>query len=120
MVNFFERLLQAKTEPELFVLVSSLLNPNPIAKIRGKMISGHEGSELVLRLTLEQTLTYLQSNGKNRVFQSETTHVFTLYESGKLTWWMKGQPTLVGLKDIQAALKKFQASFVDQQLPSQV
>src|SRR5258706_13916202 len=59
-VNFFERLLQAKTETEFFVLVSSLLNPNSVATIRGKMTSVHEGGELVLCLTLEQTLAYLQ------------------------------------------------------------
>ena len=88
-MNFFERLLQAKTETEFFVLVSSLLNPNPVAKTRGQMTSAYEGNELVLRLTLEQTLAYLQPNGKNRACQSETTHVFTLYASGQLTWWMK-------------------------------
>ena len=109
-MNVFERLLQAQTETEFFVLVSGLLSPQLIANIRGKMTSVQEDGESALRLSLEQTLAYLQPDGMHQVFVSETTHIFTLYENGKLTWWMKGQPTQIGLKDIQAALKAFQAS----------
>jgi hypothetical protein len=119
-VNFFEKLLEAQTETEFFVIISTLLNHEPIPRIRAVMSSTQEGNELILRLTLEQTLAYLQPNQRNHVFRAETTHIFTLTQSGKLTWWMKGQPTRVGLKNIQAALKMFHESILTPQLPSQV
>jgi len=119
-VNFFEKLLEAQTETEFFVIISTLLNHEPIPRLRAQMTSTQEENELVLRLTLEQTLAYLQPNQRNHVFRAETTHIFTLSQRGMLTWWMKGQPTRVGLKNIQAALKLFQESLVLPQLSSRV
>jgi hypothetical protein len=118
-VNFFENLLQAETETEFFVIVSTLLNREPIPRLRAQMTSIQEKNELMLRLAVEQTLVYLHPQNRSEVFQAETTHIFTLSQSGKLSWWMKGQPTRVGLKNIQAALKMFQESILPQ-LPSQV
>ncbi len=117
-MDIFAKLTEARSEIEFFVVLSTLLKPQLIARVRPRMTSEYENGEVGLRLALEQTLSY--SDGKHERLRSEITHTFTLYETGKLTWSMKGQPTLVGLQNIQAALKKFQDSLTNQQLPSQV
>ncbi len=109
-MDLFKRLLEAKTETAFFVILSNFLHAGPVAKIRSHMSSIHENGEDGLRLTLEQTLAYLQPDGIHHTFRAENTHIFTLYQSGRLEWWMKDQPTITGLHNIQAALGRLRQS----------
>jgi len=119
-LNTFDMLLQAKTDTEFFIVLSSTVHPSsgpyrPEERAKHHVIGtelGRTGSRTegyALKFEIEQSFSLPNDKG-GFTFVRETTHIFTLHQDGTLTWEMLGQPTLTGLKDIQAALKRLRES----------
>ena len=123
----FDALIQAKSEMEFFILVSHLIRPDyfkvdregsPI--IRAELSQSEDKTHgLALEYEVEQSLIVPGMRG-GTAYQGMTTHVFRLYQDGTLTWWMLGQPTLIGLKAIQAEFQRLRDSLKGKTLPSSV
>lgn len=119
-MNPFGRLLQAKTETELFILICGSVYPS-----LGRYQPGDEFKNQITRTTLSRAgsvdegyalqfeiqQNFSIPNEKGALtFQTAKTHVFTLHQDEMLTWAMLGQPILTGLNDIQATLKRLRKS----------
>lgn len=112
----FDILMQARHETEFFVILCNVVEKyfgpyRPGKRHKSHIIraelngTGSHQNGYALSFEIEQSFSVPNEKG-GFSFTSQTTHVFTLHQDGKLTWWMMGQPTLTGLKDIQVSLKR--------------
>ena len=105
-----EMLLGAKTEAEFFVIICHLfsedLRGHRAMKLTatGALKTGNGHLELVLRLSTPK------QDGKITHYSNEVTHIFSLTQTGELTWWLKDQPLITGLKNVQAKLEQMNQS----------
>lgn len=113
----FQRLLDAKTTTEFFVIWGSMLEADAPSIIEVELTSVVRERRFALRLSIEQLLRSTE-NGIN-TFYTDVTHVFTLYEDGSLTWAMKGHPTITGLQAIQERLQMLRHSLEHDFLPAE-
>ena len=79
----------------------------------------HEQHGYGMTFEMHQNLLFTFNN-RDTGWQWTTTHSFSLYMDGTLTWTMFGQPTITGLKPIQQALERFQDQFNQATLPAQI
>ena len=109
-MNKFDQLMSAKNELEFFFIL--------INAVKGDL---HRARDAVhgngIKLTVEQNLFWEEAHRK--VFERKTTHIFSLFQDGTLTWSMLGQPTITGLQNIQGTLEKVRGSLLQTRLPEQ-
>ena len=105
----FDKLCNARSDTELFVLLCDLTHTPTYRLLRAEIASVRQKNGLTLELTIRQ-------GTQQRVAPKEVqllwviTHVFTLPANGPLVWQMKGQPALTGLEAIRARLDRLRAS----------
>jgi|SRR5579859_4820110 len=101
----FERLLNAQTESELFVLLCTLTRTPSYRPLRAELVSVQRPEGVALELTIRQGM--MQRVAPKQVYlQWPVTHLFTLPDRGPLSWQMKDQPTLTGLEAIRGRLEQ--------------
>jgi len=99
-------LLNAQTETEFFILFYSLIK-EPGDRLSLELDSVQHNGEFAIQITRKQGVVRME--GASRNIREETTHVFTLTQSGILTWQMLGEEKpIVGLANIQARLRDMQ------------
>jgi hypothetical protein len=109
-MNKFDQLMRAENELEFFFIL--------INAVKGDLHRARDAAHgNGIKLTVEQNLFWEEPNRK--VFERKTTHVFSLFQDGTLTWAMLGQPTITGLHDIRATLAQFRGSLFQTRLPEQ-
>lgn len=99
-----ERLLQAATGTQFFVMLCQLLNIPNDKGTQAKIASVQNHGDFALVLTMTQAMRYKTDDGW--LLQWDITHVFTLEEHGVLIWQMKDEPVVIGLGAIQDKLRK--------------
>src|SRR5579871_1386944 len=99
----FEQLLRTESEMAFFFILAGSLDAD--------ILSIHdEAHGFGIRLSMQQNLTWQEPD--RTVTQRQTTHVFSLYEDGTLTWAVLGQPVITGLRPIQETFKTFKEAFL--------
>jgi hypothetical protein len=112
----FERLLNAQTEIELFVIMCSLTHTPNHRPLRAELVSAQRADGFALELTIRQGMW--QRVAPDQVYLLwPVTHIFTLPAQGPLTWQMKDQPRLTGLAAIRERLEWLRESLDYQPLP---
>lgn len=99
-----ERLLRATTGTQFFVVLCQLLSITNDKGTQAKITSVQNHGDFALALTITQAMRYKVDDGW--LLQWDITHVFTLEESGLLTWKMKDEPLVIGVEAIQDKRRK--------------
>jgi len=108
-MSVFDRLCNAQSETELFVLLCSLTRTPTRRPLRAELVCGHQPDGVALELTIRQAIK--QRVAPKQVYVSWTvTHVFTLPANSALRWQMVDQPTLSGLAAIRAQLDRLRTA----------
>jgi len=116
-MSIFDRLRNAQTETELFVLLCSLTRTPTYRPLRAELVYTQRAEGSALELTIRQGI-------KQRVAPKQVhlswvvTHVFTMPANGSLLWQMKDQPLVVGLEAILARLDHLHET-LDNVLPAE-
>ncbi len=96
MSDRFDKLIHTRSETTFFLILTG--------SIRGETASIYdENHGFGMRFTIRRNLTWKKPH--RTVTQLLPVHIFSLYENNTLTWTILNRPTIVGLVDIQAALK---------------
>lgn len=108
-MSVFDRLCNAQTETELFVLLCSLTRTPTHRPLRAELVCSQRPEGVALELTIRQGMK--QRVAPKQVYLSWiVTHVFTLPANGSLLWQMYDQPTLTGLDAIRAQLDRLRTA----------
>jgi len=106
----FKTLLMTKSEVEFFFTLAG--------SMYGDLTRTYDETHgFGMNLAIRQNLPYMV-NGDGPVWTRKTSHSFSLFMDGTLTWTMLDQPTITGLKPIQEALECFRDQFNQATLPA--
>jgi hypothetical protein len=109
-MNKFDQLMSAKNEMEFFFIL--------INAVKGDLRRARDAAHGAgIKLSVDQNL--VRTDGRREILERKTTHVFSLFQDGTLSWSMLGQPTITGLQNIQGTLEKFRGSLLQTRLPEQ-
>ncbi len=108
-MKLLDRLLSAKTETELFVLISSLSSAPRGSNIRAELKSVVEQESSTLSLTLAfPARTHVEDH---ILLHWQTQHIFRLDGQGRLTWQLPDRRLIAGLQDIKLLLAQMKDEF---------
>ena len=119
MSTSFGRLLTAKTDTELFILLCNLTHASQQigARVKGWLECGQVGDQALLKLTVEQAMEYVVTPALaaqyhnvlplgSRLARWEKIHEFTLPDDGPLTWKIRDQVVATGYLEVQCWLER--------------
>ena len=121
MDELFKILLETDDATEFFLVLCGIMQSSWLVSRRSDVtvdLNGAHDKQHGYGMKMSITHNLVRLNGNHRTYSRQTTHTFTLYQDHMVVWDMKGQPTIVGLKNIQQAFDRFRQSLSQEALPT--
>jgi|SRR5579859_7124242 len=117
-MDTFERLAEAKTELAFFIILCDLFNNNHRRNVEAELHSRwSEQYGFFVDVPISQMVTDIDERTHRTITERVVTSTFTFREDGTLIWKIRNQPPIIGLKPIQAELRRLREALQVETLP---